>query len=360
VRIALDAKRYFFNRTGLGNYARRWVQILAERSSGNDIFLCTPKIPALLPVLPTQCSLLSPEHTGLLYREWYISRQLNRKSVDLYHGLSNELPFSTGAMHCRKLVSIHDLIFKRYPGFYPLADRTIYNLKSRHACRNADLIIATSQTTAADIQTYYHIAASKIRVVYQDVAPEFFQLQELNLPRFIEEPYFLFVSSFTGRKNHALLIEALERIHRQTNHHLVLAGAKGPTLEICKRLAQSLGLSEKVHFYPDIQQATLMQLYRHADGFLLPSAFEGFGIPLAEAMAAGIPVAASDISVFREIGNEACLYFRQGERDAVAEAMLRLLMPEQRARLLPLMRERAHLFSADALWNDMKTVYELE
>ncbi|MBU6325872.1 MAG: glycosyltransferase family 4 protein [Bacteroidetes bacterium] len=359
MRIALDAKRYFFNRTGLGNYARRWVQILAQRSSGNDILLCTPKIPQPQPILPPQCSLMSPEHGSLLYREWFISRQLNRKSVNLYHGLSNELPFSSGSMRCRKLVSIHDLIFKRYPGFYPVADRTIYDLKSRYACRHADLIIATSQTTAADIQTFYHIAAARIRVVYQDVAPEFFLLQEQNLPRLMDEPYFLFVSSFTGRKNHALLIEALESIQRQTNHHLVLAGAQGPTLEICRRLAQSLGLSARVHFFPDISQQALMQLYRHADGFLLPSAFEGFGIPLAEAMAAGIPAAASDISVFREIGQDACIYFRQGERDAAAEAMLRLLMPEQRARLLPMMRERAPLFSADALWNDMKTVYGL-
>lgn len=360
MRIALDAKRYFFNRTGLGNYARRWVQILAERGSGHEILLCTPKVPQLLPELPPQCSLISPEHSSLLYREWFISRQLNRKAVDLYHGLSNELPCSSHSMRCRKLVSIHDLIFKRYPGFYRIADRTIYDLKSRYACNNADLIIATSQTTADDIRHFYRIPAARIRVVYQDVAPEFFQLQELNLPRLLEEPYFLYVSSFTGRKNHALLIEALERIHRQTNHHLVLAGAQGPTLEICQRLAQSLGLSARVHFFPDISQQALMQLYRHADGFLLPSAFEGFGIPLAEAMAAGIPVAASDISVFREIGQDACLYFRQGERDAAAEAMLRLLMPEQRARLLPQMRERAPLFSADALWQDMKTIYGLE
>lgn len=360
MRIALDAKRYFFNRTGLGNYARRWVQILAERGGRNEILLCTPKIPEPQPKLPPQCSLMSPEHGSLLYREWFISRQLNRKSVNLYHGLSNELPFSSGFMRCRRLVSIHDLIFKRYPDFYPMADRIIYDLKSRYACRHADLIIATSHTTADDIQTFYRIPAARIRVVYQDVAPEFFQLQEQNLPRLLEAPYFLYVSSFTGRKNHALLIEALDRIRHQTDHHLVLAGAHGPTLEICRRLAQSLGLSARVHLFPDISQQALMQLYRHADGFLLPSAFEGFGIPLAEAMAAGIPAAARDISVFRELGQDACLYFRAGERDAAAEAMLRLLMPEHRARLLPMMRKRAPLFSADALWNDMRAVYGLE
>jgi glycosyltransferase involved in cell wall biosynthesis len=359
VRIAFDAKRYFFNRTGLGNYSRRWVQLLAERSSGNDILLCTPKIPDPAPTLPPQCRLLVPEHFAPGYREWFIGAQLNKQSVDLYHGLSNELPFSAASMRCRKLVSIHDLIFKRYPGFYRMPDRKIYDIKSRFACKHADLIIATSETTAADIQTFYRIPASRIRVVYQDVAPEFFQLQQSIQPRLLEAPYFMFVSSFTGRKNHALLIEALHRIHRQTAHHLVLAGAQGPTLEICQRLAQSLGIGARVHFYPNIEQHSLMQLYRHADGFLLPSSFEGFGIPLAEAMAAGIPCAASDISVFREVGRDACLYFRSGDRDAAAEAMLRLLMPEQRAQLLPGMRQASELFSADILWHNIKDIYGL-
>jgi glycosyltransferase involved in cell wall biosynthesis len=359
VRIAFDAKRYFFNRTGLGNYSRRWVHLLAERSTGNDIILCTPQKPEPMPVLPPQCRLLGPEHFALGYREWFIGAQLNKQSVDLYHGLSNELPFSAASMRCRKLVSIHDLIFKRYPGFYPMIDRRIYDIKSRFACKHADLIIATSETTAKDIQTFYRVPASRIRVVYQDVAPEFFHLQQSIQPRLLEAPYFLFVSSFTERKNHALLIEALHRIHKQTAHQLVLAGARGPTLEICQRLARSLGIGARVHFFPNIHQELLMQLYRHADGFLLPSSFEGFGIPLAEAMAAGVPCAASDISVFREVGRDACLYFRSGDRDAVAEAMLRLLMPEQRAQLLPRMRQASELFSADKLWQQVKDIYEL-
>ncbi|MEY3983234.1 MAG: hypothetical protein RL160_791 [Bacteroidota bacterium] len=359
MRIAFDAKRYFFNRTGLGNYSRRWVQLLAERSTGNDILLCTPKKPDPMPDLPPQCRLLGPEQFALGYREWFLAKQLNNISVDLYHGLSNELPFSAASLRCRKLVSIHDLIFKRYPGFYPLLDRKIYDLKSRFSCGHADLIIATSETTAADIQTFYRIPASRIRVVYQDVAPEFFQIQQSVQPRLLEAPYFLFVSSFTERKNHALLIEAMHRIRKQTAHHLALAGAHGPTLEICRRLAQSLGLGERVHFFPNIQQESLMQLYRHADGFLLPSSFEGFGIPLAEAMAAGVPSAASDIAVFREVGRDACLYFRSGDRDAAAEAMLRLLMPEQRAQLLPRMRQASELFSADKLWQQVQDVYGL-
>ncbi len=357
--IAVDAKRYLFNRTGLGNYARRWVHILASRSTDTEILLCTPSVPKPAPELPQHCRLFSAGIRKFLYREWFITHQLNRQAVDLYHGLSNELPFSSRQMHCRKLVSIHDLIFKRYPNFYPLADRTIYDLKSRYACKHADLIIATSETTAADIQTYYRIPAARIRVVYQDVAPDFFSLPEKFLPSMLNAPYFLFVSSFTGRKNHAVLIEALERIHKQIDHHLVLAGAGGPTLETCRRLAQSLGIGERVHFYPNISQEALLQLYRNADGFLLPSGFEGFGIPLAEAMAAQIPSAASDISVFRELGRDTCLYFQPGERDSVAEAMLRLLMPEQRAQLIPLMRERARLFSADALWRNIKEVYGL-
>ncbi len=355
--IAFDAKRYFFNRTGLGNYSRRWIQLLAERSRDTELLLCSPKMPPPDLVLPQHSRLLTPQRNAFMFREWFISAQINRAQADVYHGLSNELPLSAASMRCRKLVSIHDLIFRRFPSYYRLPDRVIYDTKSRFACTHADLIVATSQATANDIQRYYKTPASRIRVVYQDVDPDFFSLPERTFERRIAEPYFLFVSSFTARKNHALLIEALHRIRKQNDHHLVLAGAAGPTLSQCISLAQSLGLAQRVHFLPNCSKEDLMTLYRHADGFLLPSLFEGFGIPLAEAMAAQIPCAASDISVFRELGGEACLYFDPNERDAAAEAMLRLLMPEQRTTLLEVQKVRSSLFSADVLWKQMKELY---
>jgi glycosyltransferase involved in cell wall biosynthesis len=356
VKIALDAKRYFFNRTGLGNYAREWVRILTENFPETNLHLMSPR-PVPEVILPGNILVHAPARKTPLYREWAISGTLDALGIDVYHGLSNELPFSSGRRGFKKLVTIHDLIFLIYPSFYKAADRYIYQLKTKFACRHADLIIATSQTTANDIQRFYGIEPERIQVVYQGVHPDFQQPAQ-ELPRICSEPYFLFTASFTGRKNHALLIEALGRIRKQIPHHLVLAGAIGETLPICRRLAEEQQVADRVHFLADIDRNQLISLYRQAAGFMYPPVYEGFGIPLVEAMASGIPIAAHNIDIFREIAGDAAIFFNN-EKDHAAEAMLRLSEENNAGLLIQKGQSRLPLFSDVKQAGAMRTIYGL-
>ncbi len=355
MRIALDAKRYFFNRTGLGNYARQWVRILHEALPEAEIHLMTPRHPGTEPS-DARLYIQSPARS-FLYREWRMAAHLQRIKADVYHGLSNELPFSTGRLSLRKIVTVHDVIFRIYPGFYPATDRLIYHTKTRYACRHADTVVATSHTTARDLVAHYKIDPARIVVVYQGVDPAFYDLNTENLHPYDGQPYFLFTGTFAGRKNHALLIEALGRIHKQVPHLLVLAGTKGEQLDICRRLAESLGIAHRIRWEVNVPRERLLNLYQYAGGFLFPPLYEGFGIPLIEAMAAGVPIAAHDIPVFREIAGDAAVYFRN-DRDEAASAMLALADSASNFRLLQAARERLPLFSDEAQAAMMQQLYK--
>ncbi len=355
MRIALDAKRYFFNRTGLGNYARQWVRILHGAIPDADIHLMTPRHPGT-EIKNPHFHIHAPKRS-FLYREWHMAEHLKRIRADVYHGLSNELPFSAGRLPMRKIVTVHDVIFRIYPGFYPAVDRTIYDTKTRLACRHSDTVVATSHTTAGDLIRYYKLDPARIAVIYQGADPAFGQLNQAFSHPFGNEPYLLFTGTFAGRKNHALLIEALARIHKQIPHLLVLAGTAGNQLDICRRLAESLGVSKRIRWEINVPRERLLSLYQYADGFLYPPLYEGFGIPLIEAMSAGLPIAAHDIPVFREIAGEAAIYF-SNKRDDAAAAMLALTDTGNTAPLLSAARERLPLFSDEAQAMAMRKLYQ--
>lgn len=354
MRIAFDAKRYFFNRTGLGNYARQWVRILHDAIPEAEIHLMTPRHPG--PENTDERFHIQSPARGFLYREWRMAAHLERIGADVYHGLSNELPFSIGPLSLRKIVTVHDVIFRIYPGFYPAFDRNIYHFKTRFACRHADLVVATSHTTARDLTRHYGLDPARIVVVYQGADPAFYQPANGQPHPFDAQPYFLFTGTFAGRKNHALLIEALARIHKQIPHLLVLAGTAGDQLDICRRLAESLGIAHRIRWEIKVPRERLLSLYQHADGFLYPPLYEGFGIPLVEAMAAGLPIAAHNIPVFREIAGDAACYFGN-ERDEAAAAMLALADPGTVAPLRQAARERLPLFSDEAQATAMRQLY---
>jgi glycosyltransferase involved in cell wall biosynthesis len=354
MRIALDAKRYFFNRTGLGNYARQWVRILQQAIPQAEIHLMTPRHPETEPA-DARLHIQSPARS-FLYREWLMAAHLERIKADIYHGLSNELPFSSGRLSLRKIVTVHDVIFRIYPDFYPATDRFIYHTKTRFACGHADTVVATSHTTAGDLVAHYKLDPARIVVAYQGADPAFYALNPENPHPYDGQPFFLFTGTFAGRKNHALLIEALERIHKQIPHLLVLAGTKGEQLDICRRMAESLGVAHRIRWEVNVPRERLLNLYQYSDGFLFPPLYEGFGIPLIEAMAAGIPIAAHDIPIFREIAGDAAVYFRN-ERDEAASAMLALIDNSFNFRLLQAAKERLPLFSDEAQAAVMHQLY---
>lgn len=325
MRIAFDAKRYFNNSTGLGNFSREVVHSLCRRFPDEEFILFSETAQEF----SSPChnlSLFVPESPGFLWRSLGIAADAAKLGVDVFHGLSNELPKGLRKAGIHSVVTIHDVIFKRFPGYYPFFDRRIYHFKTKYALKHADIVVAASKTTAEDLSKFYDFQGP-VKVVYQPVHPDFYD-------RFkgtnggASTPYFLYVSGFSDRKNHAILVEAFSYIAKQCDWDLVLAGSAGSTLENLRSFIEHEKLGHRIRIMTDVPQHDLVFLMKQASAFVYPSLFEGFGIPLAEAAVCGLPMAVSDIPVFRELAENGALYFHPNNSREIAEAMIQLTHPE--------------------------------
>ena len=182
MRIGFDAKRAYFNYSGLGNYSRNTIRFLSQQFPENDFFLYIPKKKNQIPNGTfSNHTLVYPKswknrNFSSLWRSYWLGKQLVRDGIELYHGLSNEIPFDIVKNRVPAVVTIHDLIFLRYPEWYKPIDRKIYSSKAAFACLNADRVIAISRQTSADIVQFLGTAEEKIDVVYQGCDPAFYNL----------------------------------------------------------------------------------------------------------------------------------------------------------------------------------------
>lgn len=325
MRIGFDAKRYFHNKTGLGNYSRSLVHTLAENFPEDEFWLFD-KTGGKLSEEFNNLKIWKPAMRKAMWRLTGQAKDAFENKIQLYHGLSNEIPLGLRRHKIASVVTIHDVIFRRFPDYYPLTDRMIYHQKTKYAVKNADMVIATSRNTADDLVELYKVNPDRIRVVYQPVQKHWYHRPETGRP--IVSDYLLYISSFTGRKNHSTLIEAFSMISKQTDAMLVLAGSSGETLTDCKKFIAHEKLESRILIYENCSPEVLNTLMHHAAGFVYPSYYEGFGIPLAEAAVKGLPMAVSDIPVFRELAADAATYFNPNRATEIADNMLALLRKE--------------------------------
>jgi glycosyltransferase involved in cell wall biosynthesis len=328
MKIGFDAKRYFNNATGLGNYSRSVVDALLKYAPEHQYVLFSPGREG--EIRPSGLQIAESRNKGSFWRMLGLKNDLIRNGIQVYHGLSNEIPVGLAGTGIGTVVTIHDLIFKRFPDYYRAADRWIYNVKTSYAARYADVIVAASQTTADDIRRFYKVNEARMKVIYQPVDAIWY---ENPAPAPVSVPYILYVSSFTRRKNHGSLIEAFAKIQKQTDMQLVLAGAAGETLEKCRSFVQQEKLDDRVHFFIDCDFNTLHSLTKGASLVVNCSFFEGFGIPLAEAAVCGRPMAVSSIPVFKEIAGSAARYFSPNNTDEMAAVMLEGLANEYKTEM---------------------------
>lgn len=322
MKIGFDAKRYFFNQTGLGNYSRWLINGLNQNSSDTFFLYSTQKKQNPNPRLIVKSS--SNKRLSSLWRSWLITRTLQRDHIDIYHGLSNELPFGIHRISTKTVVTIHDLIHKRYPKNYAWIDRKIYNLKLKYTIKHADLIITVSQQTKKDILHYFPTEKSKIKVIPIGINTQIRTIKSQQV-----KPYVLCVSSFSKRKNLLILIDAFKKITSKSIQ-LVIAGAKGDlTNSIIKKAAQDPRIS--LHF--NVTDLELSQLYYNCKFCVYPSLYEGFGMPIMEAFNYGKTVATSNISSMPEVGQNAALYFNPKDVNSIQETIQKLLVDELRIKL---------------------------
>ena len=265
------------------------------------------------------------------WRTWGMGKRAAQDGVEVFHGLSNELPWDLPAS-VAGVCTIHDVIFKEFPSYYPWVDRLIYDFKTKKAIQKASRLIMTSQATQSQLENYYPQAKGNSVVIYQAVDPSFFAVESVDAVKEKNAPYFVYQSSFTQRKNHAVLLEAFGLIQHQTDWNLTLIGLNGPTLETVKSQIETLGLGNRITCLVDQSREAMIDCVKSASGFVYPSLSEGFGIPLAEALAAGLPMAVSNISVFRELVEDLPVCFHPNRADEMAAAMISITTQEEQTR----------------------------
>jgi glycosyltransferase involved in cell wall biosynthesis len=329
--IGYDAKRIVRNGTGLGSYGRTLVNDIASCAESGD---STLQLRLYAPdegrdnlrnqIIPRpNISFCYPPHSILpfhkaVWRTKGIVQDLCRDGVQIFHGLSGELPIGVRKSGIKSIVTIHDLIFLRHPEFYNWMDTKIYAWKFRQTIREADHIIAISECTKRDIIELGQIDAHRISVIYQSCAPRF----NVSSTRCEEERtsrYILSVGSIEARKNILLAVKALPYLPDDIS--LVIVGRHTKYTDHVNDYIRANHLDHRVRILHGVSDEELPALYAGAEAFVYPSVYEGFGIPIIEAISCGLPVVACTGSCLEEAGSPDSLYVAPDDAEGMANAI---------------------------------------
>jgi glycosyltransferase involved in cell wall biosynthesis len=340
MKIGFDAKRLVYNLTGLGNYSRTVVNSLSEFYPQNQYLLYTPGIQPnpRLDSLRAQSNITIKTPKGIfgkafgsVWRTYSLANLADSDSLDIFHGLSNELPSGIRRKRFQAIVTIHDLIFMRYPNLYSWVDRRIYERKTRYACMNASRIVAVSEQTKSDLVEFLGLEPRQVEVIYQSCDPLFaVQLSESDRSQVrkkyqLPSEFILYVGSIEERKNLLGLLKAIKVLERKMKVNLVALGNGGRYLNIVRQFIAENGLKERVVIHSGVAFSDFPAIYQSASLFVYPSFFEGFGIPIIEALWSRIPVITSTGSCFAEAGGSGSFYVEPGNAEALADTMQKVL-----------------------------------
>lgn len=354
MHIAINAQllntAHTYRGAGVSNYSQNLLTALG-RSGAKHRFTAFLNDPNFHAEGVDLVRTLWPAHLPpirILWEQTALPLALSQEGADLVHGLVNVLPL---VARIPGVVTVHDLSFIHMPEKFPPAKRFYLERLCRASVARARRIIAVSRQTADDLVRSFGVKADRIEVVYNGVASHFWARPEpetmkgIGTERWtpgvhtfespadggqppladVEGPFLLYVGTLEPRKNLVRLVEAFARWRRQRpaarDIHLVLAGAKGWYYEEIFQQVQDLGLQQMVHFPGFVPSDELPGWYRAATAFVYPSLFEGFGLPVAEAMACGTPVICSDAASLREVAGDAALIVPAEDANAWVAAL---------------------------------------
>jgi glycosyltransferase involved in cell wall biosynthesis len=281
--------------------------------------------------------------------------------VDLFHATDFVLPPTLP--RTRTLLTVHDLSFVRTPEATAPSLKAYLDVVVPRSARRADHILADSMATKTDLQALYDLPEDKITVLLSGVDPRFrplpFDMTMRTRYRLGERPYILSVGTVQPRKNYGRLIAAVARLRAQGHDvSLVIVGGKGWLDDPIYAALDAAGMRDHVHFTGFADEADLPMLYAGALCFAFPSLYEGFGLPVLEAMACGIPVMTSNLSSLPEVAGDAAILVDPHDLDALAEALGQLIEnSELRARLIAAGLARAAQFSWEQSAAQLRAVY---
>lgn len=337
--IGFDAKRIVRNASGLGNYSRTLVGDLQRIvPEGTQLRLYAPDMGRdelrgqvkessnLRFVYPHDCyTKLSRD----LWRMKGIVEDLKKDGVHLYHGLTGELPLGIRKAGIKTVVTIHDLIFMCHPEYYNWIDTKIYALKFHKTCREADRIIAISECTKRDIMRFGGVDPSKIDVIYQSCSTEFKtresekKLQQVHTKYMLPERYIVNVGTIEERKNVLLAVRALHMLPEEVS--IVIVGRPTPYADKVNEYVEANNLQHRVKMLHGVPHEDLPSIYQMAEACVYPSRYEGFGLPVIEAIQSGLPVVACTGSCLEEAGGNDSIYVNPDDVCGMAEAVKQVL-----------------------------------
>lgn len=370
--IGLDAKRVVRNATGLGNYGRTLVndlgrvmppdwhlRLYAPDAGRDDLRQQVALSDRVQMAYPRRAKL---KVQRALWRMGSIVADLRHDGVRLYHGLTGELPRGLRQAGILGVVTIHDLIFMRHPEYYHWADAKIYEWKFRVACREASRIIAISERTKQDVMELGGVSEDRIDVIYQSCSPRFAaplpqaDLAEVRARYGLQGRLLLSVGTIEERKNIQLAVSALHHLPQEV--HLVAVGRATDYSRRVLNAAAKSPLARRIHFLHGVSDHDLQALYQMAEVFVYPSRYEGFGIPIIEAIHSGLPVVAATGSCLEEAGGPDSQYVSPDDPQALAVAIGQVLcgMPGRHNRVQRC-REWVQRFEGYSVANQVMDVY---
>jgi len=368
MRIGFDAKRAFHNRTGLGNYSRDVLRILHAHRPELELYAYDPKPGAVEFRIDGERfhhrrpAGVIPRALPAAWRSRGIVRDLSRDGIEVFHGLSAELPLGLRAAGVRGVVTIHDLIYERLPELYGALDRRIYRWKAQSAAGRADLVVAISAQTRRDLVELYGVPEARIRVVYQGCHAAFRRepapgaLDAVAREYGLSRPFVLQVGTIEPRKN---LLSTVGAIAGIPDVGLVAVGREtGYAAEVRAEVARR-GLEDRVRILSGVPTEKLATLYRLAEVAVYPSRYEGFGIPILEAICSGTPVVTTRGGCFEEAGGPAAAYVDPADPAELRGAIAGVLGSPSRAEAMRAAGlAHADRFRDEVIARDLAAVYD--
>ncbi|MDT8307317.1 MAG: glycosyltransferase family 1 protein [Anaerolineae bacterium] len=348
---ALDARTATDHFPGIGRYVRNLARALAPQLAADErlLLLVDPRQEAELELPPGEGQIRHvplPVSPFSLRQQWAVRRLLRAERVSVYHSTYYLMPYWPGVP---TVLTVYDLIPQRFPRTVSLQARLLAGVATRLALRAADRVVTISEASRADLAQTYPRVAGRVTAIPLAPDPAFAPQppaveSELRQRYALPPRFTLYLGSNKPHKNLLRLVEAWATLPAE--EVLVIAGAWDRRYPAVRHYVASHGLGERVRFLGPVTEADLAALYSAATLFVFPSLYEGFGLPVIEAMASGTPVACSDRSSLPEAAGDAALFFDPEDAGAIAATLRRLLADQTlRAGLRQRGLEQADRFS---------------
>ncbi len=371
MRVGIDYTAAVRQGAGIGRYTRGLFGALAALDRENEyrLFVAARGAAAVVPSAPNFAMRRAPltdRETSFLWQRLRlpVPIELFVGRVDVFHSPDFVLP---PVLQAQTVLTVHDLSFLRTPEYAHPAVREYLVQGVPRSLRRANLVLAVSRSTERDVIDLLGVPAERVRVIYEGVDERFrpvedeVVLSQVRQRYRLDGPYILAVGTLEPRKNYVGLIEAFARLRerRRIDHELLIVGREGWLYEPIYEQAEALGPRAGVRFLGYTADVDLPALYTLASCLAYPSFYEGFGLPVLEAMACGTPVVASSSSSLPEVAGDAALLVDPHDVDGMTDALDRALHDEAlRVRLRTAGQERARRFTWDGAAEELLTAYQ--